>query len=110
MMIAEAKIAAGAVVAGTTGIIATGRADLPEWSRLFVEFGSFGLLAFAFVYVLLRVAPNFIMHLDKARDAFLVELREERLMREKHFAALESGLRQIDTSIRDLQRSVDNQG
>lgn len=106
-MIAESKVAAGAVLAGTTGIIATGRVELPEWSRLFVEFGSFGLLAFAFVYVLLRVAPNFISHLDKARDAFLVELREERTMREKHFTTIETGLRQIDHSIRDLQRSVD---
>jgi hypothetical protein len=106
-MIAEAKIAAGAVVAGTTGIIATGRVELPEWSRLIVEFGSFGLLAFAFVYVLLRVAPNFISHLDKARDAFLIELREERAAREKHFMTIEGSLRQIDGSIRDLQRSVD---
>jgi ABC-type nickel/cobalt efflux system permease component RcnA len=107
-MIMEAKIAAGGIMAGVTGIVATGNASTIElgWLRPLVELGSFGIIAFAAVYVLIRVAPEFIKHLDKARDAFLAELREERTIRQKHFDAVSHDLHSIDKSIQQLERTV----
>lgn len=110
-MIFEAKLAAGGFLAGVTGIFATGTATPVDlgWLRPLVELGSFGIIAFAAVYVLIRVAPEFIRHLDKARDAFLVELREERQMRQKNFDVLTQNLHDIDRSIQSLERSVNQQ-
>jgi ABC-type nickel/cobalt efflux system permease component RcnA len=105
-MLIEAKIAAGGILAGVFGLMATGNSGTLDfgWLRPLVELGSFGIIAFAAVYVLIRVAPEFIKHLDKARDAFLVELREERAMRQKHFDVLNADLHQIDKSIQALER------
>lgn len=107
-MIVEAKFAAGAFTAGAFGLFATGNISTVDfgWMRPLVEFGSFGIIAFAAVYVLIRVAPEFIRHLDKARDAFLNELREERVIRQKHFDAVNHDLHQIDKSIQQLERTV----
>jgi hypothetical protein len=107
-MIMEAKIAAGSIMAGVTGLVATGNASTIElgWLRPLVELGSFGIIAFAAVYVLIRVAPEFIKHLDKARDAFMVELREERIIRQKHFDAVSNDLHNIDKSIQQLERTI----
>ncbi len=107
-MIVEAKIAAGSIIAGTTGIFATGPVasfDL-GWMRPLVELGSFGIIAFSAVYILIRVAPEFIRHLDKARDAFLIELREERNIRTKYFVDFSNELHQIDKSIQQLERTI----
>lgn len=106
-MIFEAKLAAGSILAGVFGLVATGNSTTVDfgWLRPLVELGSFGIIAFAAVYVLIRVAPEFIRHLDKARDAFLVELREERAMRQRHFDTLNNDLHQIDKSIQSLERS-----
>lgn len=107
-MIVEAKLAAGSFTLGALGLFATGNLSTMDlgWMRPLVEFGSFGIIAFAAVYVLIRVAPEFIKHLDKARDAFLAELREERAIRQKHFDAVNSDLHHIDKSIQSLERAV----
>jgi hypothetical protein len=107
-MIMEAKIAAGSIMAGVTGIVATGNASNLDlgWLRPLVELGSFGIIAFAAIFVMIRVAPEFIRHLDKARDAFMVELREERIIRQKHFDAVSTDLHSIDKSIQQLERTI----
>lgn len=106
-MIFEAKIAAGGILAGVFGLVATGNSSNFDfgWLRPIVELGSFGIIAFAAVYVLIKVAPEFIRHLDKARDAFLVELKEERALRQRHFDTVSQDLHQIDKSIRSLEQS-----
>jgi hypothetical protein len=107
-MMAESKIAAVAITTGATGIFATGSISAIDfgWMRPLVEFGSFGIIAFAAVYILMKVAPAFITHLDRARDAFISELREERMMRQKNFDVLTEDLHRIDKSIQSLERSV----
>lgn len=110
-MIFEAKIAAGGFLAGAAGLLATGSTTPIElgWLRPLVELGSFGIIAFAAVYVLVRVAPEFIRQLDRGREAFLTELREERQMRQKNFDVLTQNLHDIDRSIQSLERSVNQQ-
>jgi hypothetical protein len=106
-MIFEAKLAAGSILAGVTGLFATSTPTFDlGWLRPVVELGSFGIIAFAAVYVLMRVAPEFIRHLDKSRDAFIAELRDERVVRERHFTAINSDLHSIDKSIQSLEKSV----
>jgi len=110
-MIIEAKIAAVGFGAGMLGLFATGSPSFDlGWLRPMVELGSFGILAFSAMYVLVRVAPEFIRHLDKARDAFLQELREERAARQKHFETLDKDLHQIDRSIQGLERTFTHHG
>lgn len=105
---AESKIAAVAITAGTTGLFATGSISAIDfgWMRPLVEFGSFSIIAFAAVCILMKVAPAFITHLDRARDAFISELCEERTMRQKNFDVLTQDLHHIDKSIQSLERSV----
>jgi hypothetical protein len=106
-MIFEAKLAAGSILAGVTGLFATSTTGFDlGWLRPVVELGSFGIIAFAAVYVLMRVAPEFIRHLDKSRDAFISELRDERVIRERHFGAINTDLHNIDKSIQSLEKSV----
>jgi hypothetical protein len=107
-MILEAKYAAGLLGTGMAGLLASAAPILPDvsWMRPLMEFGSFGVITFASIYVLIRVAPAFITHLDKARDAFLAELRIEREIREKHFLSVNEDLHSIDRSIQSLERTV----
>ncbi len=107
-MILELKTSAAALAAGTFGVFATA-APMSEslgWLRTVAELGSFGLVAFAAIMLLVKVAPAFIAHLDKARDSFLVELGKEREQREK----INQSLHQIDQSIRDVHHTLKGSG
>jgi hypothetical protein len=107
-MIIELKTSAAALAAGTFGVFATA-APMSEslgWLRTVAELGSFGLVAFAAIMLLVKVAPAFIAHLDKARDSFLVELGKEREQREK----INQSLHQIDQSIRDVHHTLKGSG
>jgi hypothetical protein len=107
-MILELKTSAAALAAGTFGVFATA-APMSEsfgWLRTVAELGSFGLVAFAAIMLLVKVAPAFIAHLDKARDSFLVELGKEREQREK----INQSLHQIDQSIRDVHHTLKGAG
>jgi len=107
-MILELKTSAAALAAGTFGVFATA-APMSEsfgWLRTVAELGSFGLVAFAAIMLLVKVAPAFIAHLDKARDSFLVELAKEREQREK----INQSLHQIDQSIRDVHHTLKGSG
>jgi hypothetical protein len=107
-MIIELKTSAAALAAGTFGVFATA-APMSEslgWLRTVAELGSFGLVAFAAIMLLVKVAPAFIAHLDKARDSFLVELAKEREQREK----INQSLHQIDQSIRDVHHTLKGSG
>lgn len=102
-MFIESKTAVMSLAAGTAGVMAT--AGVPEewsWIRSVAELGSFGLVAFSSMVILLKVAPAFISHLDKARDQFLEALERERLLRQKHVDQIDSSLKRIDESIRDV--------
>lgn len=106
-MIFEAKIAAGSIITGVAGLFATSGTSFDlGWLRPVVELGSFGIIAFAAVYILMRVAPEFIRHLDKTRDAFVAELRDERVIRERHFGTINNDLHNIDKSIQSLEKSM----
>jgi hypothetical protein len=107
-MILELKTSAAFLAAGTFGVFATA-APMSEslgWLRTVAELGSFGLVAFAAIMLLVKVAPAFIAHLDKARDSFLVELAKEREQREK----INQSLHQIDQSIRDVHHTLKGSG
>ena len=103
-MILELKTSAAALAAGTFGVFATASPALESfgWLRTVAELGSFGLVAFAAIMLLVKVAPAFIAHLDKARDSFLVELSKEREQRER----INQSLHQIDQSIRDVHHTL----
>lgn len=106
-MILEAKTAAASLSLGVAGLFATG--NLPQEMdsiRSIAELGSFGLIAFAVVYILVKVAPAFISHVDRTRDAFISELREERTSREKHWQNLDHDLQALEKSFRDLLNRI----
>jgi hypothetical protein len=108
-MILELKTSAAMLTAGTFGVFATA-APIVEgfgWLRTVAELGSFGLVAFAAIMLLVKVAPAFIAHLDRARDTFLAELREERNSRERHWQHLDASLKSIDGNLRDINHSLD---
>jgi hypothetical protein len=107
-MILELKTSAAALAAGTFGVFATAAPVMESfgWLRTVAELGSFGLVAFAAIMLLVKVAPAFIAHLDKARDSFLVELGKEREQREK----INQSLHQIDQSIRDVHHTLKGSG
>ena len=107
-MIIELKTSAAALAEGTFGVFATASPALESlgWLRTVAELGSFGLVAFAAIMLLVKVAPAFIAHLDKARDSFLVELGKEREQREK----INQSLHQIDQSIRDVHHTLKGSG
>ena len=106
-MFFELKSAIITLGAGTAGVVAS--AQIPEgmsWIRSVAELGSFGLVAFAAVLLLVRVAPAFINHLDKARDRFLEELKEERLQRQRHAEQLDGSLDKINESLRGIHHTI----
>jgi hypothetical protein len=107
-MILELKTSAAMLTAGTFGVFATATPVMESfgWLRTVAELGSFGLVAFAAIMLLVKVAPAFIAHLDKARDSFLVELSKEREQREK----INQSLHQIDQSIRDVHHTLKGAG
>jgi hypothetical protein len=107
-MILELKTSAAMLTAGTFGVFATASPALESfgWLRTVAELGSFGLVAFSAIMLLVKVAPAFINHLDKARDSFLVELGKEREQREK----INQSLHQIDQSIRDVHHTLKGSG
>jgi len=106
-MIFEVKAAAFSLGAGTFGLLATEAVPIEfGWLRTVAELGSFGLVAFAAIMLLVKVAPAFIAHLDKARDSFLVELKYEREQRNAHSEKINASLHQIDQSLRDIHHSV----
>jgi len=107
-MILELKTSAAMLTAGTFGVFATAAPVMESfgWLRTVAELGSFGLVAFAAIMLLVKVAPAFIAHLDKARDSFLVELSKEREQREK----INQSLHQIDQSIRDVHHTLKGAG
>ena len=106
-MIFEVKAAAFSLGVGTFGLLATEAVPIEfGWLRTVAELGSFGLVAFAAIMLLVKVAPAFINHLDKARDSFLVELKYEREQRTAHSEKINSSLHQIDQSLRDIHHSV----
>jgi hypothetical protein len=104
IVILELKTSAAMLTAGTFGVFATATPVMESfgWLRTVAELGSFGLVAFAAIMLLVKVAPAFIAHLDKARDSFLVELSKEREQREK----INQSLHQIDQSIRDVHHTL----
>jgi hypothetical protein len=101
-MILEIKTTVVSLATGTFGLLATGALEAESWVKSIAEFGSFGLIAFATIMLLVKVAPAFIAHLDKARDSFLAELKEERNTRERHWQTLDTKLDRIDHSINRL--------
>lgn len=106
-MIFEVKSAAFTLGAGTFGLLATEvvPAEL-GWLRTVGELGSFGLVAFAAIMLLVKVAPAFINHLDKARDSFLVELKQEREQRHSHAIQINQSLHEIDSSLKDIHHTI----
>jgi hypothetical protein len=108
-MIFELKASAAMLTAGTFGVFATAAPVMESfgWLRTVAEMGSFGLVAFAAIMLLVKVAPAFISHLDRARETFLVELREERNSRERHWQHLDASLKSIDGNLRDINHSLD---
>lgn len=108
-MILELKTSAAMLTAGTFGVLATAAPVMESfgWLRTFAELGSFGLVAFAAIMLLVKVAPAFIAHLDRARDTFLAELREERHSRERHWSVLDNSLKSIDGNLRDINHHLD---
>lgn len=106
-MIFEIKSTAAALGAGTFGLLATEAVPVEfGWLRTIAELGSFGLVAFAAIMLLVKVAPAFIVHLDKARDSFLSELQREREQRHQHALQINQTLHQIDTSLREIHNTV----
>jgi hypothetical protein len=106
-MFIEMKAAVASLATGTAGIVAT--AQIPSdfgWIRSVAELGSFGLVAFAAILLLVKVAPAFINHLDKARDRFLEELKEERLQRQRHAEQLDGSLDKINESLRGIHHTI----
>lgn len=106
-MLIELKSAVASFGAGTAGVIAS--AQIPTeftWIRSVAELGSFGLVAFSAILILVRVAPAFITHLDKARDRFLEELKEERLQRQRHAEQLDGSLERINESLRGIHTTI----
>lgn len=106
-MFIEMKSALATLGAGTAGVVAS--AQLPSefgWIRSVAELGSFGLVAFAAVLLLVRVAPAFINHLDKARDSFLAELKEERLQRQRHVEHIDASLDKVNENLRDIHNAI----
>jgi hypothetical protein len=106
-MFIELKSAVVSLGAGTAGIVAS--AQIPgefAWIRSVAELGSFGLVAFAAILLLVKVAPAFISHLDKARDRFLEELKEERLQRQRHAEQLDGSLDKINESLRGIHHTI----
>ena len=97
-MLIEMKSALVSLGAGTAGVVAS--AQIPSefaWIRSVAELGSFGLVAFAAI---------FINHLDKARDRFLEELKEERLQRQRHAEQLDGSLDKINESLRGIHQTI----
>jgi hypothetical protein len=107
-MIIELKTSAAMLTAGTFGVFATATPVMESfgWLRTVAELGSFGLVAFAAIMLLVKVAPAFLAHLDKARDQFLVELTREREQRHAHSEKINNSLHQIDQSIRDVHHTL----
>ena len=107
-MILELKTSAAMLTAGTFGVFATASPVMESfgWLRPVAELGSFGLVAFAAIMLLVKVAPAFLAHLDKARDSFLIELKQEREQRHQHVVQINSSLHQIDQSIRDVHHTL----
>lgn len=93
--------------AGTFGVLATEAVPAEfGWFKTVAELGSFGLVAFAAIMLLVKVAPAFISHLDKARDSFLTELKQERDQRQAHSEKINASLHQIDASLREIHSTV----
>jgi hypothetical protein len=111
-MIIELKTSAAMLTAGTFGVFATATPVMESfgWLRTVAELGSFGLVAFAAIMLLVKVAPAFLAHLDKARDQFLVELTREREQRHAHSEKINNSLHQIDQSIRDVHHTLKGAG
>lgn len=107
-MILELKTSAAMLTAGTFGVFATATPVMESfgWLRTVAELGSFGLVAFSAIMLLVKVAPAFINHLDKARDSFLVELKQERDQRHAHSEKINASLHQLDTSLRDIHNTI----
>jgi ABC-type nickel/cobalt efflux system permease component RcnA len=106
-MIFEVKAAAFSLGVGTFGLLATEAVPMEfGYLRTVAELGSFGLVAFAAIMLLVKVAPAFIQHLDKARDSFLIELKQERDQRHAHSEKINASLHQLDTSLRDIHNTI----
>lgn len=106
-MLIEMKSALVSLGAGTAGVVAS--AQIPSdlgWIRSVAELGSFGLVAFSAILLLVKVAPAFITHLDKARDRFLEELKEERLQRQRHADQIDGSLEKINDSLRGIHQTI----
>lgn len=110
-MIMEAKLASIGVGAGTFGLLAAEAVPVEfGWLRTIAELGSFGLVAFAAIMILVKVAPAFIAHLDKARDSFLVELKQEREQRHAHAMEINKSLHEIDGSLKEIHHTIKEVG
>ena len=106
-MFLEMKGVVASLATGTAGVVAS--SQIPNefsWIRSIAELGSFGLVAFAAVLLLVRVAPAFIDHLDKVRDHFLDELREERTQRQRHVEQIDSSLDRINENLRNIHSTI----
>lgn len=106
-MLIEMKSTLVSLGAGTAGVVAS--AQIPSdlgWIRSVAELGSFGLVAFSAILLLVKVAPAFINHLDKARDRFLEELKEERLQRQRHAEQIDSSLDRINENLRNIHSTI----
>lgn len=76
--------AAGFLLTGTAGII--GAAEIPSelsFVKSIAEVGSFGLVAFAGVFLLIKGLPAFLNALTTSQANFLSALDKERELREK---------------------------
>lgn len=106
-MLLEMKTAVATLGFGTAGVLAT--AAVPQefsWIRSVAELGSFGLVAFSAVLLLVKVAPAFIAHLDKSRSEFLTELKEERLQRQRHVEHIDASLDKVNENLRDIHNAI----
>lgn len=83
-MLTHLQQTATALATGAAGLIASGEIPV-EYSivKSIAEVGSFGLLAFAVVFLLMRGFPAWLKHMEKANEDFLTALQRERELREQ---------------------------
>lgn len=83
-MIPQVQQAAGMLLSGTAVLVAS--SEVPQEFSLVksvAEVGSFGLIAFAGIFLLLRGLPAFLATLERSQTNFLGALEKERDLREK---------------------------
>lgn len=70
---------------GTAGLIGTNAVEVQEfsWIKSIAELGSFGLVAFAAIMLLVRGVPLIVKHLDETNKTWAAELAKERDYRER---------------------------